>query len=388
MLPANMRQVWLPTRMCVAVIVAAACAASAPGCGKKRGGATPVAPPPATEPLPELATTGAATALSRVTSDPLTEEWPSLSPDHSTLLFHTITVDPTTGTDQKGIVGVDPNTGGRRTLFTGPQSSSGFPSWLPDGSSFVYTTDGMGTPAIVRALSSAPNSGIAVAVSGSAAPDPAQPSVSPDGKRIAFRTFMSGRDQIAVAGLDGSNLTILGDGTAPQWHPDGTKLVFSRRVGEFMQLFTIEADTGTGLTQLTNDPSNNEFPCWSPDGRHVAFASNRTGTLGLFTVRPDGTVVTALTEGTKNATNPHWGGDGYIYFTTDAGGGWDIWRFKPTDELAVGGDVAAPDEPTTPGEPTATPPGPGPAPPVGPGCTKDNDCKGNRICVKSDCVDP
>jgi len=364
-------------------VVALSAVSGATGCrrDKDKGAVTPK---PAGPPPENLVATGAVTALSRVTADPLTEEWPSLSPDETSLLFHTISVNAA-GQEVLGIVGVDPNTGAKRTLYTNPKSSSGFPSWLPDGSSFVYSTDTMGAPAIVRALSSAPNSGVAVAVSGQIAPEPAQPDVSPDGKRVAFRTFMTGQDQIAIAGLDGSNLTILGEGAAPQWHPNGEQLVFSRKVGDFQQIFLINANTGTGLTQLTNETSNNMFPCWAPDGRHIAFSSDRAGRLALYTIRPNGTVVTSLTEGTKNATNPHWGTDGFIYFTSDAGGGWDIWRFRPVGELQIGG-APAPD--AAGGEPAPAGTKPAGTKPTGGGCTKDNECKGDRICVKGDCVAP
>lgn len=375
----------LPAAILMSVIAFTALQAST-GCRRNKGPVEPVEP--AGPPPENLVATGAATALSRVTADPLTEEWPSLSPDKATLLFHTISVNAS-GQEVLGIVGVDPNTGARRTLYTSPKSSSGFPAWLPDGSSFVYATDTMGSPAIVRALSSAPNSGVAVAVAGQIAPEPAQPAVAPDGKRVAFRTYMTGQDQVAIAGLDGSNLTILGEGQAPQWHPDGGQLVFSRKVGDYQQLFLIDADTGTGLTQLTNESSNNMYPCWAPDGRHIAFASDRTGRLALYTIRPDGTVTTGLTEGTKNATNPHWGSDGFIYFTSDAGGGWDIWRFKPIGELELGATSSPAGEDTPPATPPGTPPGTPPAtPPSGGGCTKDNECKGDRICVKGDCVAP
>jgi TolB protein len=348
-----------------------------PACGRKKG-PDAVAPPPPEAP-PPLTTTGAAQALSRVTSDPITEEWTSLSPDGKTLLFHAVNVDPASGQQRLLVVGVDPNTGAKRTLYTSPQSSSGYPSWLPDGTTYVYMTDAMGKQSIVRALSSAPNAGVAVAVSGQVAPDPIQPHVSPDGKRVAFRTFMNGEHQVAISGLDGSNLTILGPGNAPRWHPAGNLLVFSRNVGGFDQLFTLDVDTGANLTQLTNEQSNSRWPCWSPDGRHIAFTSDRNGKLDLYALRPDGTVLTALTQGTADATSPTWGTDGYIYFSSNAAGGWDIWRFRPIGELESTGNA----EPAEAG-----PPKPGPTTPAASGCSKDTDCKGDRICVQGTCVDP
>jgi TolB protein len=359
------------------VLVAIATLAAAPACGRREGPVGVVQPPP--EAPPPLATTGAAQALSRVTSDPITEEWTSLSPDGKTLLFHAVEVDPASGHQRFLVVGVDPNTGARRTLYTSPQSSSGYPSWLPNGTTYIYMTDSMGTQSIVRALSSAPNAGVSVAVSGQVAPEPIQPHVSPDGTRVAFRTFMNGEHQVALSGMDGSNLTILGPGNAPRWHPNGKLLVFSRNVGGYDQLFTIDVDTGAHLTQLTNEQANSRWPCWSPDGRHIAFTSDRTGKLDLYALRPDGTVLTALTQGTADATTPTWGTDGYVYFSSNAAGGWDIWRFRPIGELEATAAI-------TPDPPSVAPPGPGQGPAGG--CSKDTDCKGDRICVQGACVDP
>jgi len=39
-------------------------------------------------------------------------------------------------------------------------------------------------------------------------------------------------------------------------------------------------------------------------------------------------------------------------------------------------------------EQTAAPSGPALPPAEAPGCTKDTDCKGSRICAKGECVDP
>ncbi|MEM9193330.1 MAG: hypothetical protein AAGF12_29415 [Myxococcota bacterium] len=305
--------------------------------GCRRRAATP---PPETGPAeptaPSIATTGAGQALSRVTSDPITEEWPSLSPDGRTLLFQTVLYDQSTGQSQFSVAGVDPSTGGRRTLFTSPNASAWNPDWLPDGSSFVYVTDAMGTSAVVRALSSAPNSGVSVIVNAQSAPDPSMPSVSPDGQRVAFTTVMNSQSQVAISGLDGSNLTILGEGTSPRWHPSGAQLIFSRRVGNFDQLFSVDAATGTGLTQLTNNQANNRYPTWSPDGRYVVFTSNMAGSWDLYALRPDGTGLVQLTQGPSNATSPHWARDGFVYFSSDAAGaGWDLWRFMPVGELQL-----------------------------------------------------
>src|SRR5262245_22925215 len=82
-----------------------------------------------TQPVePQIQVTGAGQALARVTSDPLDEDKPRLSPDGRTLLFHTYSSAPQQPSSfgvaasepqtHFAIAGVDPATGARRTLYT------------------------------------------------------------------------------------------------------------------------------------------------------------------------------------------------------------------------------------------------------------------------------
>src|SRR5215470_19246541 len=53
------------------------------------------------------------------------------------------------------------------------------------------------------------------------------------------------------------------------------KIAFQRLVGRFA-IFTINPD-GSELTMLTDTLSNNENPAWSADGSKIAFMSDRDG---------------------------------------------------------------------------------------------------------------
>ena len=43
----------------------------------------------------------------------------------------------------------------------------------------------------------------------------------------------------------------------------------------------------------------------------------------------NGQRVTQLTDGYFDIDSLTWGEDGYIYFSANAGGNWDIWRLEP-----------------------------------------------------------
>src|SRR3989440_1939865 len=65
------------------------------------------------------------------------------------------------------------------------------------------------------------------------------------------------------------------------------KIVFARYTGNPSQIFTVNPD-GTGLTQLTNDPGDGaSWPAWSPDGTKIAFASHRSPD-GIYIMDADG----------------------------------------------------------------------------------------------------
>jgi Tol biopolymer transport system component len=60
---------------------------------------------------------------------------------------------------------------------------------------------------------------------------------------------------------------------APAWSPDGTRIVYSCRIGGGMNVFQIcvmNAD-GTSAQQLTDDSVPNLSASWSPDGQEIVF---------------------------------------------------------------------------------------------------------------------
>jgi TolB protein len=385
-----------------------------------------VPPPVAPTEMKRLSVTGAGSALERVTAEDVTEEHPSISPDGQTLLFEVRVYGDQVRPKQQTLVAVNPNTRAQRTLYTSTNSLADHPAWLPDGSSYVYASNSPGQWSLVRALTSSPNAAVNVIASGEIAPDASWPTVSPDGKRIAFSMSVRGTPQIAVIGTDGSRLTLLGEGASPSWSPDGTRLAFSRVVNRNTHLFFVNPDTGTGLVQLTSGNWDNSTPSFSPDGRYIVFSTNRGApsefskrVRNLYIIDIAGTNLTQLTDGDTLATEPCWGKDNWIYFASNQSGNFDIWRLRPSGPFAsLGLTAPAPPPPLLPmaAPPPPPPPAPAaaaPAPAVEPppakatkttkkastakapkgapakpgGCTKDTECKGDRVCLNGECVD-
>ncbi len=151
------------------------------------------------------------------------------------------------------------------------------------------------------------------------------PSLSPDGKYILYAGFREGnvyeiyRLDINDGSLD--RLTNrLGNLTAPEYSPDGARIVFARgnpNTGKFQVIIMDRSGENVG-----NIPGINGWdPTWSPDGKQILFASDRDGSNQLY-------IVTIKTGGLKRITNlpalrgrSDWSPDGQ-YIVTYSGDAW------------------------------------------------------------------
>jgi len=120
--------------------------------------------------------------------------------------------------------------------------------------------------------------------------DNLSPTYAPDGRRMAFVSTRAGLPQIYAMSADGTDQELLapfdygitGSSNAPDWSPDGARVVFHRDVGQTLQIFLLDV-ASRRVRQLTST-GRNEDPSWAPDGRHITFVSDRSGRGQLWVI--------------------------------------------------------------------------------------------------------
>lgn len=230
--------------------------------------------------------------------------------------------------------------------------------------------------------------------------DDVQPSISPDGKRIAFASSRAGNWDIYVMDIDGKNIELVtGTGAHemhPSFNPDGTRLVYCalsprneqwelwlldlttcerklighglfpvwsprkdidriafqrarQRGSRWFGIWTLDLVDGEPrrLTEVASSPTAAVVgPAWSPDGNRLAYttimAPSSTSTVAVsgrrdvWIVDADGGNRQRLTEGAATNLSPFWNIDNRIYFVSDRSGRENIWSVKVATPALAG----------------------------------------------------
>ena len=156
------------------------------------------------------------------------------------------------------------------------------------------------------------------------------PAWSPDGRSLAYTSYLSGFPEIIVSHLFEGRMTRPANGNEddhnflPAFSPDGSRMAFWSNRGGNPDLYVVHVD-GTELRQLTNHPAIDESPTWSPNGQQLAFISDRTGSPQVYIIGADGTGLRRLTY-ESYCTRPTWSPPPFneIAFASRTGPGHDI----------------------------------------------------------------
>ncbi len=148
------------------------------------------------------------------------------------------------------------------------------PNWSPTGKFIAYLSNINGGGIDIVAPD---GTNYARVFSNSASLTASAPSVSPDGKRIAFAGSTPGvGTAIYTVRLDGTGLTQVTFPPAgffdghPDWSPDTKRIAFARFTGAIFDIWVARSN-GSAEWPLTATADFEAFPAWSPDGRLITY---------------------------------------------------------------------------------------------------------------------
>ena len=237
---------------------------------------------------------------------------PVISPDGTQIAFAAV-----------GDIYVMPVTGGTPTNLTKDAALDTDPSWSPDGSSLVYSSD-KNSPHLqlwVRDM----KSGVSRKVT-DITTQPQGASFSPDGKRLVFFNVdgMWRVAEMSVLDIDSGKITRIHESLpqpgTPTWSPDGRRIALAGiapmtvrfREGT-NQIQTIAATGGdvkwyAPIPLLSIDSRGGGGPVWSPDGSKMAAIYE--GVLSVWPVAPSGEPLGPPRRVTSESAHaPSWQGD-------------------------------------------------------------------------------
>jgi TolB protein len=152
------------------------------------------------------------------------------------------------------------------------------------------------------------------------------PSLSPDGKSVIYAAFRDANIyeiyEMNLTTGDVKQLTNrIGNINAPEISPDGTTIVFKRAKpnSEESQIYLM----GRNGADPNNIPKILGWdPTWSPDGKYILFASDRDGTIQLYTMNLNGKELHKISNLPAIRGRSDWSLDGQ-FIVTYSGESWN-----------------------------------------------------------------
>lgn len=162
--------------------------------------------------------------------------------------------------------------------------------------------------------------------------------LSPDGTRLAYRALLESSTGFWRVPLVGDSTGEVepheietGASTANNLNiaisPDGRSMAFVSNRSGGLEIWTAGVD-GSFPRQLTNRPGEKSgTPRWSPDGQWIAFDGSTEGNSDLFVVRATGGAPRRVTSAKSVECNVSWSTDGqWVYFGSDRTGEFQVYR--------------------------------------------------------------
>ena len=130
------------------------------------------------------------------------------------------------------------------------------------------------------------------------------PMLSPTGTHVLSMAGTWTATKLTVSRVDGAEPRGITDGSSIAWNchwsPDGKRLavqVNSRSTKGSAHLWIVDVESGQAQKLAAHtEVYLDETPSWFPDGNRLAFQSNRTGRMEVWTMGVDGTGARQVTR--------------------------------------------------------------------------------------------
>jgi unsaturated rhamnogalacturonyl hydrolase len=260
----------------------------------------------------------------RLTFDAADETQPALSPDGRTVVY----VRSEGG--QTDIYGLSLTSGATARLTDTPLADEETPVFSPDGAWIAFASNRTGDWDIYRMRSDGAG---AVPVVAQAGTDEQHPAFTPNGMRLLFSHSATGGGDLYIAwpGSASAAWTRLTMHPAadrfPTMSADGRQIAFRSERDGNSEIYIMDGD-GAHPRRLTSEPAFDGYPVIAPDGSGASFVSQRGGVRGVYLVNAGAAVAWLEGDLAFEADTPRISPDGewLLYAGRAPGGDYDIYR--------------------------------------------------------------